>query len=171
MKAIDMEGITEKVCTACKELKPLDSYYTRPNRASGYHAQCKSCQMKKVMSYRPRYADKQSVYSKVSYQRLKSEIIEAYGGSCVCCGELERDFLTIDHVNGDGAESRRAGEGLGGSLYCKLKREGFPRDRYQLLCYNCNCSKKQFGRCPHTTRHIVSEGGLDSSSKSLSLGV
>jgi hypothetical protein len=30
---------------------------------------------------------------------------------------------------------------LGGtySLYRKLRDEGYPRDNYRLLCYNCNC--------------------------------
>lgn len=72
-----------------------------------------------------------------------------YGGACKCCGETEPQFLTIDHINGDGAESRRNGEGSGSNLYQKIKKWGFPKDRFQLLCFNCNCAKRQFGTCPH----------------------
>src|SRR5262252_4538483 len=39
-------------------------------------------------------------------QRL--EMIAAYGGECACCGETEPVFLTLDHVNGDGAAHRRS---------------------------------------------------------------
>lgn len=80
-------------------------------------------------------------------QRLKDEVFEAYGGyKCACCGEPIREFLTIDHVNGDGAAHRRK---IGSAaIYRWLKREGFP-DGYQVLCMNCNWAKGVFGACPH----------------------
>jgi hypothetical protein len=39
---------------------------------------------------------------------IREDVIAAYGGRCACCGEFERDFLTLDHVNNDGAEHRRS---------------------------------------------------------------
>jgi hypothetical protein len=102
-----------------------------------------------------RYATKDSVrdqqreWSRKTYQNLKALVIDAYGGECACCKETEPRFLTIDHVKGNGADRRRDGEGLGGALYLYLKRHDFPKDGYQLLCYNCNCSKQQYGTCPH----------------------
>ena len=33
-------------------------------------------------------------------KRVRREAIEAYGARCVCCGETEREFLTIDHSKG-----------------------------------------------------------------------
>ena len=33
-------------------------------------------------------------------------VLDHYGRACSCCGETEPAFLTIDHVNNDGAEHR-----------------------------------------------------------------
>lgn len=37
---------------------------------------------------------------------LRAEVLTAYGGMCVCCGETSLQFLTIDHVFGDGHSDR-----------------------------------------------------------------
>lgn len=81
----------------------------------------------------------------------RMEVIVAYGGRCACCGEKEHRFLQIDHVHSDGATERASGIATG-RLYRKLKRLGFPRDRYQLLCANCNHGRYlNGGVCPHKT--------------------
>lgn len=38
---------------------------------------------------------------------VKHEVIEKYGGKCLCCGEEQILFLTIDHKNNDGHEDRQ----------------------------------------------------------------
>lgn len=79
---------------------------------------------------------------------LKLEIIKEYGGQCDCCGEQHFEFLTIDHINGDGAEHRsRCGKGR--RVYADLKKLGFPKDGFRLLCLNCNISLGFYGYCPH----------------------
>ena len=78
------------------------------------------------------------------HQAKKQEIIDAYGNRCVCCGEDAFEFLSIDHINGDGAAHRQKV-----AVYDDLKKRGFPQDEYQLLCMNCNFSKGQYGYCPH----------------------
>lgn len=79
--------------------------------------------------------------------RLKNEIIEAYGGKCVCCGETTTEFMTIDHAYGraNDQEPRRTGK----DLYRWLKKMGFPQDGFQLMCFNCNSARGFLGRCPH----------------------
>lgn len=80
-------------------------------------------------------------------RRLKLSVFEAYGGPiCSCCGEIEIDFLTIDHLNNDGAEHRKTVSG--GKLYDWLRRNKFPPG-YGVLCMNCNFAKGHFGVCPH----------------------
>jgi hypothetical protein len=81
--------------------------------------------------------------------KARLKVIEAYGGCCACCGEMIPEFLTIDHINNDGAEKRRNGEMGGAALYTKLEKMGYPKDDYQLLCMNCNFAKGHFGCCPH----------------------
>lgn len=112
-------------------------------------------------------------------RRLKEKCYAAYGGFvCTCCGETCEAFLSIDHVNNDGAEDRRRrglvdkdshknGKG-GSSFYKQLEREGYPSG-YQVLCMNCQWGKRRFGTCPHKLRsHDASLGILD---PSLPLGV
>jgi len=69
--------------------------------------------------------------------RIRMEIIAAYGGCCSVCGVSDYEFLTVDHIAGDGKADRDAGL-FGRKLYMWLRRNGFPKDRYRLLCMNCN---------------------------------
>jgi hypothetical protein len=51
------------------------------------------------------------------YRRaVRSKAIQAYGGVCACCGLDDEPFLSIDHINNDGAEHRRQ-ERLSGAGY------------------------------------------------------
>lgn len=85
-------------------------------------------------------------------RKVKQEAIEQYGGKCECCGESRFEFLTIDHKDGDGAAHRR--EMNFGSVYRWLKRNGYPKDKFRLLCFNCNCARGFFGYCPHETERM-----------------
>lgn len=82
-------------------------------------------------------------------RKLREEVITAYGSKCVCCGEDESVFLVLDHINNDGAAHRKE-IGKGGSMYRWIKRNGFPKDLFQILCWNCNAAKSILGRCPHS---------------------
>ena len=79
---------------------------------------------------------------------LKAEVINAYGGKCACCGEAHVEFLTIDHTQGDGA-AHRAKCGKGRGIYRDIVKQGFPKDKYQCLCLNCNIALGFYGYCPH----------------------
>jgi hypothetical protein len=89
-------------------------------------------------------------------QKTKDQVFEAYGGKrCACCGETEPLFLSIDHVNNDGAAHRKeigeAGRG-GMKVYRWLIKNGFPPG-FQVLCMNCNCGKaRNNGVCPHMAK-------------------
>jgi hypothetical protein len=84
---------------------------------------------------------------------LRAEIFRHYGEVCACCGTSED--LTIDHVQGNGGEHRRAlgYVAAGMQFYRWLRRNGFP-DGYQTLCRRCNRSKGSSERCrlPHRPR-------------------
>lgn len=89
----------------------------------------------------------------------KDKVYAAYGGyQCACCGEEIRHFLTLDHINNDGAAHRkevfgdsRASAGSHRSLYCWIIKNNFP-SIFQVLCMNCNWGKRMNGGvCPHVT--------------------
>lgn len=80
-------------------------------------------------------------------------VISAYGGKCQCPGGCEittPEFLTVDHIHNDGKEDRKR-IGQTRALYTWLIANGFPKDRYRLLCYNCNMARarRKDTRCPH----------------------
>jgi hypothetical protein len=83
----------------------------------------------------------------IKYLRVaKKAVFAHYGQVCACCGESNPGFLTIDHINNDGAEHRR---NHGGNLYLNLRARGFP-EGFQTLCWNCNCGRAHNGGiCPH----------------------
>lgn len=86
--------------------------------------------------------------------QLRSEMIEAYGSCCNCCGERETAFLQLDHVHNDGHLDRKEHK-TSAKLLAKLKIVGWPRDRYQLLCANCNFGKLMNGGvCPHQQKEV-----------------
>jgi 5-methylcytosine-specific restriction endonuclease McrA len=83
--------------------------------------------------------------------KIKLDGIKQYGGKCVCCGISEVKFLTIDHINGRSKEKKYpcGSKPTGLMLWVMLKRLGWPKSNYQLLCFNCNCAKGIYGTCPH----------------------
>jgi hypothetical protein len=87
---------------------------------------------------------------------LKDEVFTAYGGwRCACCGETERSFLSIDHMQNNGSKMRREGvHGHSTQFYRWLKRSGFPSD-FQVLCMNCQFGKRMNkGVCPHQSNNV-----------------
>jgi len=87
-------------------------------------------------------------------------VLEHYGGtppSCSCCGESIIEFLTVDHIDNDGAAHRRDNKiASGGQTYSWIIKNNFPPG-FQILCMNCN-----FGRahsegkvCPHKKHEVV----------------
>ncbi len=89
-----------------------------------------------------------AIYKFRSVQKLRRETIERYGGRCVCCGETNPVFLTLDHVNGGGTADRTQRRAGGWPLYAQLRQEGWPAG-FQVLCFNCNYAKYRMGACPH----------------------
>ena len=84
---------------------------------------------------------------------LKQIVIDAYGGKCTCCEETRFELMTIDHISNDGAEDRLLlgkSKSNGRGLYYHLIKSNFPKDKYQLLCANCNLAKGYYKQCPHT---------------------
>lgn len=83
-------------------------------------------------------------YSQRWRNKLRGEWLTAFGGKCESCGESRRAFLCLDHKLDDGAKERRriVGSNRYGTgtvkILVRLKKLGWPKDRYQILCHNCN---------------------------------
>src|SRR5256885_16265524 len=55
---------------------------------------------KKVVQLRYQQTPKWKISYTKYKERLRSEVRDAYGGKCQCCGETILAFLTIHHVGG-----------------------------------------------------------------------
>jgi hypothetical protein len=123
-----------------------------PEYSREWYQKNKESIREKQREYEAKNKEKIRRRSKDRYSRRRMEMIEAYGGACVCCGEATPEFLTIDHIYNDGQEHRLS---LGNRTYAGavtshwLRKNNYPKDRFQLLCYNCNCAKGFYGECPH----------------------
>lgn len=97
----------------------------------------------------------ESAKTKLNQDRCREQVFAAYGGwRCTCCGETEKLFLSIDHIENNGAAERRAGlyKGGGSAFYAWLRKQNFPPG-YQVLCMNCQVGKhKNGGVCPHNRK-------------------
>jgi len=90
-----------------------------------------------------------ALYREHEANEIREKVFSTLGARCACCGEEERKFLTLDHVQNDGA-AERGGHRDWRRIYRRVIRQGFPRDKYQVLCFNCNCGKaRNGGICPH----------------------
>lgn len=157
----------KKPCTLCKRLLPVENFAPskdiNKNKTTGkteirYYcsSKCRECARKVTREWM--YAHKEYSFHKTRQWReeLKSIVYEHYGGKCVCCGESNYMFLTIDHINNDGYKGRLRPEPgsirkrrIAGDWYKYIIDSNFPGD-LQLLCYNCNGGKQRnFGTCPH----------------------
>jgi len=82
-------------------------------------------------------------------QRLAALLAYSHGAepACSCCGERERVFLAIDHINGGGNKHHQ--ETGGGGFYVWLRKHGYP-EGFRILCHNCNFGRQlNGGTCPH----------------------
>ncbi len=79
--------------------------------------------------------------------RLRDKVLKAYGHRCVCCGEKERDFLALDHIDRSGSEQREDMSQIG--FHHWLLKE--KRSNIRILCHNCNMATRFGSPCPHQT--------------------
>lgn len=128
-----------KQCSRCKEFKSITRFAKRKERKEYIRGVCIDCYNKRVREERLRY---------------KKMVFDHYGWECACCGEKMMEFLTIDHIHNDGYLDRmKRGwkrKLISKDLYYMIVKEGFPDDRFQTLCQNCNLGKLiGNGICPH----------------------
>lgn len=94
-----------------------------------------------------RNKDRYAYYGIQYRDNLKLEMIEAYGGMCQWCEETDPVVLTLDHIDDDShVEKEEFGLNARGGHkhYARLKVAGWPKERFQLLCFNCNAKKAHY---------------------------
>ena len=128
-------------CSKCRGYQR--EYAKQHNAKKRVEGKCQSCGKVKVEKGKCPHCENLRLLWQDKNRNL---VFDHYGRTCICCGESEFRFLTIDHINNDGATHRKA---IGGNLYSWLIKNQFP-DGFQVLCFNCNHGKHlNGGICPH----------------------
>jgi hypothetical protein len=172
-KSRDPHG--NKRCPQCEQWKPFTSEFFPNSGKRGLSPICKPCHVavgrRNELKRRedPEYFEKQRALWRRQQQfarlknpkrqqdikwrsalKLRAEMVAAYGGKCSCCGETELVFLTLEHINGDGAYHRELLRTLGGyKVWADLRRRGWPKDGFTILCWNCHMATCHGRPCPH----------------------
>jgi hypothetical protein len=125
------------ICSICKVEKDVSQFGVRGIKRQGVFSYCFPCRRER---------------DKKLNKLLKIEAFKHYGGvRCICCGIEEPTFLSLDHINNNGAQHRKelgwASSGL--NFYRWLKIHNYPDLGLQVLCHNCNIGKEINGVCPH----------------------
>src|SRR5450755_451648 len=148
--------IRRKRCSKCGELKALGVFSRDANSPDGRHSWYKMCRhdyrvehRDQILAYDREYDQEHSEEISARYYGLRDQVFDHYGRECACCETTEN--LSLDHINGDGAEHRL--EMFGASHYCDGARwllwlidNDFPDD-IQVLCRPCNASKGKGDHC------------------------
>jgi len=87
--------------------------------------------MRKYRAENPEHYRKQSRDAKA---KLKEKVFNMYGRVCVGCGFDDIRVLTLDHINNNGAEERKA---LGERGVYRRAIEIYRPEEYRTLCMNC----------------------------------
>lgn len=176
-----------KKCTHCGEDKPLSGYYAHKATPDGLYPHCRSCHLAMSEAWRKKNMDKVRTAATAryrknpeKYRKLRREYhsrnrkranatgrkaakkrwedcVKGLGGKCSCCGERRMTMLEIDHIQGFGNQHRRKMGGAVG-VYVDIIKQGFPKDKYRVLCCNCNQSRRRnrTGNCEHIDEIAIS---------------
>lgn len=125
------------LCFNCNCQHSMDKYVLSiTNQEHLTNKLCKYC----FSDYKVRKSICSSCRIKVKYNYqidLKVKAYQAYNNSCAMCGCNQLQYLTIDHINDDGNLHRKEVK----NIYSWLRSNGYPKNNFQLLCFNCNYTK------------------------------
>ena len=128
-------------CTKCGIEKDETAVFFPPRTGRGrdgkFHGRCRVCA---------------KAHNKGWHKKQRYEVLKHYSGGliphCACCNETAIEFLSMDHIDGNGAAHRRATPEVNGKLARWLKNNKFPGG-FRVLCMNCNVALGHYGACPH----------------------
>lgn len=127
-----------------KEVLEINSRTSKPYYYCGEHKQARK---KHKQTWYENNREYVNAAASKRWHDLREKFLIMYGNECVCCGEKEEAFLSLDHVNNDGSKHRKD-VGNYGVYYDAIKI--YDTSRFQILCYNCNFAKQTRGKCPHS---------------------
>ena len=127
-------SVKDIVCYLCNRQTTFRGKINRPDRKDTY------------LKTQRFFEDKTICHN--CYKRILQEVIfYKLNEKCNCCGENNRYFLQIDHINNDGFKDRKERYKDQLKYYTNIINN---INNFQLLCANCNFGKlMNKGVCPH----------------------
>ncbi len=144
--------INRYICISCLKLRIIKWKNENPEKYKEQRINNRHTYSEKDKEYYQNNKDVFRERTKISIHKKKIKVLSHYSNDtmqCKCCGENHIEFLTIDHINNNGAEHKRK-ENIKSSsvLYTWLIKNKFP-EGFQVLCFNCNIGKGRNECCPH----------------------
>ena len=105
---------------------------------------CKHSRCKRSISKRNKSGFCHKHSNRGTHKKFKTILYAELGNKCVCCGERDWMYLSVDHVANDGVELRKrrsAHTRINTLLHYHRENPG----SLQLLCMNCNHAKMRNG--------------------------
>lgn len=164
-----------KLCAGCKKTKPISEFDHQKDKADGRTYSCKECRRDRsnkwkannkaytarynkeyktahrveMLAYHKEYEKKYKIKRKNFREELKAKFFEMYGKACSCCGEHRKEFLTLEHKQGQVGIKKKES-----SVAYRKATVKYQPDLYDVLCMNCNFSRGKFGYCPHDKERL-----------------
>lgn len=131
-----------KVCTGCKETKPLVDFQKRKSNKDGHHTKCKTC-LRKVQRdhYHASPTRRHEIYSRNQQAILNNKrFVLDYlrDNPCVVCGEDDPIVLEFDHRDPEHKTLEIAKMVVQASSRLRIQTEIAKCD---VLCANCHRRK------------------------------
>lgn len=132
-------GLKEKTCTVCNKTLPINQF----QYGKTAYARCRTCRntLNRTYHHSEIGRAKSIARNKKRREKIKLEVLSHYTNDTFCCSKCDcKDIrcLSLDHINGDGADHRRE---IGKkSLDEWAKKNNFP-NTLQVLCMNCQFIK------------------------------
>lgn len=142
----------------CGEHREIIRNQMRAKRANKAPRKCQTCGVIvgpfKQLCEPCRVTSRLEISRRWHKQRVETLYAKYGGARCVCCGETIFEFLSLDHIDNNGAAHRREIGGSGSHLYAWIVRKNYPPG-FQVLCYNCNAGRyRNGGICPHQSAKL-----------------
>lgn len=152
-------------CKSCRKVRHRKAHHANPEKRRTYFRErrkrngdaVRASERHSRKNAPPKTKEHRHAMAKAWRDNLRSEVITAYGGFCACCGISEICFLTLDHVNQDGAEHRRqiGARHAWSKVYLWARDNGYP-PTLRVLCWNCNnAAFRNRGVCPHQESRLA----------------
>jgi hypothetical protein len=145
------DNCSMKICSRCKEKKPLDAFYRKAGRRAASY--CKPCQHAYVREHYRRtkavYNARRYVLAEI-YKERNRRLVFAHLAENPCVDCAERDILVLDFDHVQGAKLSSVSRMINDCVSVgKLRAE---IEKCEVRCANCHRRKTAFERNSYRTK-------------------